>query len=60
MHSNYIEFLTGAHKRYGKSVLFLDNAAYHKFVPLTVSCKDGRGEIKIMYFFPYTPDLNLT
>ena len=58
MHSNYVEFLTGIHKKYGKFVLFLDNAAYHKSKALEEFLTNIGDEIKIIYFPPYTPDLN--
>lgn len=43
--ANYIEILTGAHKRYGKFLLFLENVAHHKSKALEkllgiIPCKD--------------------
>ena len=56
--ANYIEFLVGVHKKYGKFVLFLDNAAYHKSKALKEFLVGMGDQIKIVYFPPYTPDLN--
>ena len=40
--ANYIESLTGICKRYGKFVLFLENAAYRKSKALKEFLEDGR------------------
>lgn len=56
--ANCIEFLAGVHKKYGKFVLFLENAAHHKSKALKEFLAEMGDQIKIVYVPPYTPDLN--
>lgn len=55
---NYIDFLTRTYDEYGKFVMFLDNASYHKSKTLKKFLEGMEGKIKICYFPPYTPELN--
>ena len=50
--------MVGVHKKYGKFVLFLDNATYHKSKILKEFLARMSDQIKIVYFPPYTSDPN--
>ena len=55
---NFIDFLISTYLEYGKFVIFLDNAAYHKSKKLKRFLKAMNDEIIVYYFPPYTPELN--
>ena len=55
---NFIDFLKHLYEEYGRFVIFLDNASYHKSGALKEFLKGMAGKIKVYYFPPYTPELN--
>lgn len=40
--------------------MFLDNAGYHKASDVKQFVKECKGDIRLEYFLPYTPQLNKT
>ena len=55
---NMIKFLVQLHKRFGKVLVFMDNAAYHsKFMLEEVGHLTG-GEVAVKFLPKYTPELN--
>ena len=55
---SYCDFLRQLHKKFGKVLLFLDNASCHKSGMVRKCLKEMGGDIQIRYFPPYTPELN--
>ena len=55
---NFVHFLGEMYKKHGKFVMFLDNASYHtsKLVQKEIAKFDG--DVVLVYFPPYTPELN--
>ena len=49
-------FLKGAYKEYGRLVIFLDNASYHKPGAPKRSIKRAGGKIRIYCFPPHAPE----
>ena len=54
----YCDFLRRLHREFGKVLLFLDNAAWHKSAAVCRCLREMNGDIQIRYFLPYTPELN--
>jgi len=48
----------GLRSRFGRVLLFVDNAAYHKSARLKERLAEWDGDVLIRYHPPYTPDLN--
>lgn len=55
---NYCDFLRQLHREFGKVLLFLDNASYHKSKAVNECLREMGGDVQIRYFLPYTPELN--
>ena len=52
------EFVTSIYEAYGKIVLIMDNASYHKSKELMENLKKFGGAVRMIYLPPYSPDLN--
>jgi len=55
---SFIDFLAGLRYRFGRVLLFLDNASYHKSARLKERLAEWDGDVLIRYLPPYTPELN--
>jgi transposase len=55
---NFVDFVKSLQKRYGKILLFADNAAYHKSVTVRKHLEASKNAVKIIHFPRYTPELN--
>ena len=55
---NFLDFLREVHKQFGKCVVFLDNASYHKSKAVLEGLEEFGGDIVLEYFPKYTPELN--
>ena len=55
---NFLEFIKEVHKKFGKCVIFLDNASYHRSKTVREGVEKLGGDVILEYFLPYTPDLN--
>ncbi len=55
---SFCDFLERVHQRYGKVLIFLDNASYHKSGGVKETLEKYDGEIMLEYLLPYTPELN--
>ena len=54
----FIDFLDRIHRAYGKAVLILDNASYHKSGKVRKKLEEMNGDIELIFLPPYTPQLN--
>ena len=54
----FVEFLKELRREYGRLVILLDNAAYHRYKAVDEFVKSACGEIRLVYLPPYTPQLN--
>ena len=54
----FMEFLKELRQEYGRLVILLDNASYHRYRAVNEFVKSTCGEIKLAYLPPYTPQLN--
>ena len=54
----FVEFLKELRQEYGRLVILLDNASYHRYRAVNEFVKSTCGEIKLDYLPPYTPQLN--
>ena len=52
------DFLRCVHRRFGKTLIFADNASWHKSKTVIEELKSLKGEIKIKHFLSYTLELN--
>ncbi len=55
---SFCSFLERVHKRFGRVLLFVDNASYHKSKKVREFLERYNGEIVLEYLLPYTPELN--
>ncbi|MCG8430939.1 MAG: IS630 family transposase [Candidatus Omnitrophica bacterium] len=55
---NMIAFVQSLYEKYGKVLLIMDNASYHKSKELMEHIKGYGGDVEIIYQPPYSPDLN--
>ena len=55
---SFLDFLKSVHKKFGKCVLFLDNANYHKSYDVRDGMADFGDDVVLEFFLPYTPELN--
>ena len=55
---NFYDFLKALHQKFGKVLIFLDNASYHKSVWLKQKLKNFKRDVVLKYLPPYTPELN--
>ena len=55
---SFCDFLERVHKKYGKVLIFLDNASYHRSAGVRETLKEYDGGIILEYTLPYTPELN--
>ena len=55
---SFCDFLDQLHKRYGKVLVFLDNAAVHKSSMTKRKLKELGGDVVLRFLPPYTPELN--
>jgi len=55
---NFLEFIGKVHRTFGRCVIFLDNASYHKSKAVRDAVGKFCGDVILEYFLPYTPDLN--
>ena len=53
-----MEFLKGLRQEYGRLVILLDNASYHRHRAVNEFVKSTCGVIKLAYLSPYAPQLN--
>ena len=53
-----VEFLKELRQEYGRLVILLDNASYHRYKAVNEFVKSTCREIKLAYLPPYTPQLN--
>jgi len=51
-------FLAGLRSRFGRVLLFVDNASYHKSARIKERLAEWDGDVLIRYLPPYTPELN--
>ena len=54
----FVEFPKELCREYGRLVILLDNAAYHRYKAVDEFVKFAYGEIRLVYLPPYTPQLN--
>ena len=54
----FVEFLKELCQEDGWLVILLDNAPYHKYNVVDEFVKSTCGEIRLIYFLPYTQQLN--
>ena len=54
----FCSFLERVHKRFGRVLLSVDNASYHKSKKVKKFLERYNGEIVLEYLLPYTPELN--
>ena len=54
----FVEFLKELRQEYGRLVILLGNASYHRYRAVNEFVKSTCGEIKLAYLPPYTPQLN--
>ncbi len=52
------DFLTDMRQTYGKFVMILDNASYHRTDTVKDFVNDTKGDIRLIFLPPYTPQLN--
>ncbi len=55
---NVENFLQGVHKKFGKVLMFMDNAAYHKKDELKRITRETGGQMQFEFYLKYTPELN--
>jgi len=55
---SFIDFLKSLRKKYGKVLLFADNVAYHKSNKVKRYLGSTNGDIVVIHFPSYTPELN--
>ncbi len=55
---SFCDFLEKVHEKYGKVLIFLDNASYHKSADVRKTLEKYNGKIILEYTLPYTPELN--
>ena len=54
----FVEFLKELRQEYGRLIILLDNASYHRYRAVNEFVKSTCGEIKLAYLPPYTTQLN--
>jgi len=54
----FIGFLEELRKRFGRILVYLDNAGYHKSTAVKKYLDDQRGDVVLRYLPPYMPELN--
>ena len=54
----FVEFLKELRQEYGRLVILLDNASYHRYRVVNEFVKSTCGEIKLAYLQPCAPQLN--
>ena len=54
----FVESLKELRQEYGRLIILLDNASYHRYRAVNEFVKSACGEIKLAYLLPYTPQLN--
>ena len=54
----FVEFLKELRQEYGRLVILLDNASYHRYRAVNEFVKPTCGEINLAYLPPYTTQLN--
>ena len=54
----FVEFLKELRQEYGRLVILLDNAFYHRHKVVNEFVRSTHGEIKMAYLPPYTRQLN--
>lgn len=55
---NFEKFLRNLHKKFGKVLIYMDNAPYHGKARLRDMTQETRGEMQFRFTLPYTPELN--
>ena len=55
---SFCDFLERVHERFGKVLIFVGNASYHKSAGVKKTLEKYDGEIILEYTLPYTPELN--
>ena len=55
---NTYEFLKELRQEYGRLIILLDSASYHRYRAVNEFVKSTCGEIKLAYLLPYTTQLN--
>ena len=55
---NFEKFLRNLHKKFGKVLIYMDNAPYHGKARLREMTKETKGEMQFRFTLPYTPELN--
>ena len=53
-----IDFVRSIREKYGKALLVMDNASYHKSRALVKEIEAYGGDIRLEYLPAYSPDLN--
>ncbi len=54
----FYKFLRTLRRKYGKVLLFVDNASYHKSAELNRKMAKWNGDVVLKYLPPYAPELN--
>ncbi|HIG98452.1 TPA: hypothetical protein HA231_03455, partial [Candidatus Woesearchaeota archaeon] len=55
----FLRFLDGLLHRWPRLLLLLDNAPWHKGKRIEAFCKAHRKTLRLVYFPPYSPELNI-
>lgn len=54
----FLDFLEKVHAKFGKVLIFLDNASYHKSIAVQEGLKEFGGDVILEYLLPYAPETN--
>ena len=54
----FIRFLKVLRRKYGKVLLFVDNASYHRAALVREQLAEWNGDVVLRFLPPYTPELN--
>ena len=55
---NTSKFLENVHKKFGKCLIFMDNAGYRRKPMLEKMTEETGGRMRFVFFPTYTPELN--
>ena len=56
--ANTSKFLENVHKKFGKCLVFMDNAGYHRKSMLEKMTEETGDKMRFVFFPTYTPELN--
>lgn len=55
---NVEDFVAEIHEKFGRALVFMDNASFHKKAALRKMTRDTGGDMQFGFFPPHTPELN--